>query len=88
MIRAGVQVMHDLRIHAGIERGAGDDLLEQVIADTAGAGVGAEQAARPEQLEAEQVDVLVTARSFFGEGCGGGELAVTLAERLGVTQRR
>ena len=33
-----------------------------------------EQAARPEQFEAEQVDVLVAARGFFGERGGGGEL--------------
>ena len=51
MIRAGVKVMHDLRIHAGIECGTGDDLLEQICADAAGAGVGAQQAARPEQFE-------------------------------------
>ena len=74
MIGAGVQIMHDLRIHAGIKCGAGDDLLEQVCADAAGAGVGGEQAARPEQLETEQVDVLVTARGFFGESGGGCEL--------------
>jgi len=74
MIGAGVQVMHDLRIYAGIECSAGDDLLEQVLADAAGAGVGGKQAARPEQFEAEQVDVLVAARGLFGERGGGGEL--------------
>ena len=74
MIGAGVQVMDDLRIHAGIECSAGDDFLEQVCADAAGAGVGGEQTARPEQLEAEKVDVLVAARGFFGERGGGGEL--------------
>src|SRR3989338_7703496 len=74
MIGAGVQVMDDLRVHPGIECGTGDDLLEQVFADAAGAGVGGEQAARPEQLEGEQVDVLVAARGFFGERGGGGEL--------------
>ena len=41
VIGAGVQVMDDLRIHAGVECGAGDDFLEQVCADAAGAGVGA-----------------------------------------------
>ena len=74
MVGAGMQMMDDLRIHAGIERGAGDDLLEQVFADTAGAGVGGEQAARPEQFEGEQVDVLLAARGLFGERGGGGEL--------------
>ena len=74
MVGAGVQVMDDLRIHAGIECGTGDDLLEQVLADAAGAGVGGEQAAGAEQLEGEQVDVLVAARGFFGEGGGGGKL--------------
>ena len=59
MIRAGVQSMHDLRIHAGIQCSARDDLLKQVFADAAGAGVGGEQAARSQQFEAEQVDVLV-----------------------------
>ena len=58
VIGAGVQVMHDLRIHAGIQRRAGDDLLEQVFADAAGAGIGEQQAARSEQLEGQQVDVL------------------------------
>src|SRR3989338_3930647 len=66
--------MDDLRIHAGIECGTGDDLLEQVCADTAGAGIGCKQATWPEQLEAEQIDVLVAARGFLGERGSGGEL--------------
>jgi hypothetical protein len=44
MVGAGVQVMGDLRIHAGVERRARDDLLEQAFADTAGAGAGGGQA--------------------------------------------
>ncbi len=65
--------MHDARSAAGVEGGAGDDLLEQFEADAAGAGVGHHQAARGEQLEALQVDVLVGAAGGVGVARAGGE---------------
>src|SRR3989338_4818200 len=74
MVGAGVQVMNDLCVNAGIESGSGDNLLEQIFTDAAGARVGGKQPARPEQLEPEQIDVLVAARCFFGERGGGCEL--------------
>src|SRR5690606_26528387 len=66
MIGGALQALRDAGAHirhqAGIACSASDDRLEQVNADTARAGVSHHQAARIEQLEAMQIDVLVGAR--------------------------
>ena len=74
MIGARTEALDDLRPHAGIERRAGDDLLEQIGGHAARAGEGHQQPARAQQLEREQVDVLVGARRRLGMRGGRREL--------------
>lgn len=74
MVSGLIQALHDLRVHAGIQRGVGDDFLEEGRIDPAGAGEGHQRAAGTQQLERQQVDVLVTAGGFLRLGGGGGEL--------------
>src|SRR2546429_358215 len=74
MIRRSAEAFYDFRFGTCIQRGAGDDRLEELRADAAGAGEGGEQPARGEELEGEQVDVLVGARGVSRLRRGGGEL--------------
>ena len=62
MVGGRAEALDDFRVPPGIERGAGDDRLEEPGADAAGAGEAGQQPAGREQLEREQVDVLVGAR--------------------------
>ena len=61
MVGARRKAPDDRRIRCGIQRGAGDDLLEQVGRNAAGAGERRKQTAGAQQLQREQVDVLVRA---------------------------
>ena len=74
MVRGLIQTLHNLRIHTRIQRGIGDDLLEEGRIDPAGAGEGHQFAAGTQQLEAPQVDVLITSGGFLRLGGGRGEL--------------
>ena len=74
MIGRLLEVGQDLGIHAGIQGSRGDDLLEQGRIHPAGAGTGDQQAARAQQLEGQQVDILVAAGGLLGLGGGRGEL--------------
>src|SRR5258708_2142451 len=51
---------------AGVRSSAGDDFLEELGRNAAGAGKSREQPSAPQQLQGIQVDVLVTARGAFG----------------------
>src|SRR5690349_143767 len=62
MIRSRAETGNDLRIGAGVERRAGNDFLEKLDGDAAGAGERHQQAAWTQELEGKQVDVLVGAR--------------------------
>ncbi|ABA48730.1 hypothetical protein BURPS1710b_0391 [Burkholderia pseudomallei 1710b] len=62
MIDARAEPLEDARVDLRVGRRARDDLLEQVHVDRAGARVREQQAARAQQLQAAQVDVLVRAR--------------------------
>src|SRR5688572_31896881 len=74
MVGGGAEALDDLRVAARIERSAGDDRLEQLGRDAAGARKGGEQAAGREELERPEVDVLVGARRLLDLGGGRGEL--------------
>jgi len=68
------QAGDDLRVHTCVQRGVGDDLLEEGHVDPAGAGEGHQRPAGSQQFEAEQIDVLIAAGGLAGPRRGGGEL--------------
>src|SRR5256885_1844632 len=61
VVGGGAEALDDPRVGLGIERGAGDDRLEELRRNAARAGEGGEQPAGHEELEREQIDVLVGA---------------------------
>src|SRR5690348_8561491 len=74
MIGGCAEATDDGCVRAGIERRAGDDLLEEVGRYPAGAGEGREQASGPKQLQREEIDVLVGAGGLRRVVSGGREL--------------
>src|SRR6478609_2441483 len=69
VVRRRIQPAQDLRVDAGVERSPGNDLLEQIARDAAGARERQQHAAGTQQLERVQVDVFVSARGSLGQ-CG------------------
>src|SRR5687767_8274899 len=65
MIRRGGESVDDLRIGARVERGAGDDRLEELGRYAAGARECGEETARREELQRPEVDVFVGARGLL-----------------------
>ena len=74
MVRGLIEPADDLRVHAGIQRSVGDDLLEESRIDPAGAGKGHQHTPGPQQLEPQQVDILVAAGGFLRLGGRGSKL--------------
>src|SRR6185503_12917379 len=74
MVGRGAEALDDLRIGGGIDRGTGDDRLEKLCGHAARARERREQAARFQQLQREQVDVLVGACGVLRQGRGRREL--------------
>ena len=68
------QVMDDLRIHPGIERSAGNDFLKKIARNATGTREGKQQTTRPQQFEAQQIDILVSTGGLFRMRRGGGKL--------------
>src|SRR3989442_3991047 len=56
------ETLDDLRFATRIQRGAGDDRLEELGADAARAGEARQQPAGAERLERGQINALVAAR--------------------------
>ena len=74
MIGARAELAHDLHVRLGVDRGARDDLLEEIGRHAARARERGEHAAGLEHLEREQVDVLVRAGSALRVRRGRREL--------------
>src|SRR5882762_11501566 len=66
MVRRSAVALAEKERGAGVRGGAGDDFLEELGRNAAGAGKSREQPSPPQQLQGIQVDVLVTARGAFG----------------------
>src|SRR5688572_18280060 len=73
VIRGGGESVDDLCLGAGVERGAGDDRLEQPGGHAARARERGEEAAGREELQRPEVDVLVGARGLLHLRSGGRE---------------
>src|SRR3954465_4876461 len=74
MVFARMKLLDDLGSAARIQCGTRDDFAEQFGGYAPGAGECREQAAWPQQLQGEQVDVLVAARGSLRACRGRGEL--------------
>ena len=74
VIRCPGQTTDDARFTTRIMGRIGDDFLEQLEPDAAGARVSHQQATRLEQAETKQVDILVGTRRALGMGGRGREL--------------
>jgi len=69
-----LEVGKDLRLHARVQGSRSDNFLEQSCIHPTGAGAGNQQAARSQQLESQQVDILIAAGRLLGLGGGRGNL--------------
>ena len=66
-------MLHDLRLHARIQGGRGDDFLEQAGINSARTRESDQDPAGTQEFEGQQVDILVAAGGFSGLGGRGGE---------------
>ena len=66
-------MLDDLRLHARIQGGGGNDFLEQGRINPARARERDQRPTRAQQFEGQQVDVLIAARSLFRLGGRGGK---------------
>src|SRR5574344_316453 len=64
VVRRLSEAPDDLGFAVGVQCGVRDDFLEQAHFHKSGTAEGREDSARSEELDREQVDVLVAARSF------------------------
>ena len=74
MIGRALQAFADEAVYSRIGTGRRHDLVEQVGADAARAGIGEQFATRRQQLEGQAVDVLVGACGALGVRGGGRKL--------------